>query len=139
MDNTLNINKPILRNGAMKVMTREAAIKYMEDNYNMTYKIKNGTFAVRGDDYIPKKKFRKSWSRPDDTKTHTLPGVSAMQIDMWVDKVESMPDVTRYGKNTFLLIGEIVQYGDDIENQENITCQEIVLKNHKIIAIINNE
>jgi hypothetical protein len=119
----------------MKRMTEAEAIEYIRNNAENLDHSRNECFAVRGDDYIPARKFRNSWDRPDGVKTTRLDGVCACFVaenDMFGDylDVSSLPDTSAYGRHRFLLRGEKLGYGNDEWSSE------IILANHKIIAII---
>lgn len=119
----------------MKTMTETEAIEYIRRNAgNLNYEARE-CFAVRGDDFIPSKKFRNSWNRPDGEKTTRLDGVCACFVaenDMCCEyeDVSSLPDTGCYGRNRFLVVGEKIENGNDEWNGE------VVLNNHRIIAII---
>lgn len=119
-------------------MTESQALEYIKANVGNLATYPAECFALRGDNYIPVQKFRRSWESPDGERAYRLPGVCGCYIcenDMFGDytTVTSLPisNARRYGKNVFLLQGEKVGYGTD-EGEG-----EVVLRNHKIIAIID--
>ena len=119
----------------MKTMSHEQAIKFIEENITT-----NGiVFAVRGDDFIPKNKFRKSWNRPDGVKTTRKNGVCGMlvaQSNSWDESPESIKkeieNAKSYGSNVFLICGTSYYSGND----EYSSMQEICIKNHKVVCRI---
>lgn len=123
----------------MKTMTYEEAEQYIKDNVEKLNYNRGECFAVRGDNYIPKKKFRKSWNRPDGKKTTRLPGVCACfvaEYDMWGDWRNCyIPATCEYGEYAFLLKGEKTYC--ELENDE--WNKEVILNPHEIIAMLISE
>ena len=117
----------------MKTMTMTDAENYVRENAEKLDYHLSQCFAVRGDDFTPKKKFRKSWNNPEGEKPERLPGVCAMFVaenDTFGDYESAIiPDASVYGNNIFLLQGEKC---DIVVNDEG----EVVLADHKIIAKI---
>jgi len=99
-------------------------------------------YALRGDNFIPSKKFKKSFNRPDGAKTTKLDGVSAIglaqnaaggdnsiNLDFLKQQIKK---AKQYGKNIFLIKGDQIDVGNDDFNNE------VILGNHKIIDKINS-
>lgn len=110
---------------------------------NLNYE-NNEVYAIRGDDYVPKKQFRNSFNRPDGVKGKRIDGISAIQVaenaaggdnTIYLEDVADAINKARgYGKNVFLIKGERTPtIGNDEWNRE------VILKNTKIIGIIKNE
>jgi len=119
----------------MKTMTEAEAIEYIRTNAGSLNYENSECFAVRGDNFIPAKKFRNSWNRPDGIKTTRMNGVCACFVaknDMFgeYENIDTLPDTKCYGKNRFLLKGELIESGNDEWDGE------VVLGKHSIIAII---
>lgn len=119
----------------MRAMTSEQAIKYIKDNASKLDYSKEECFAVRGDDYIPADKFNNSRHHTDGVADYELDGVSACYVaenDPFGDyeTITSLPDTSDYGEYKFLLVGERLEWGEDD------WAQEVILSNHRIIAII---
>ena len=124
---------------AQKIMTEQEAIKYVNSHLSELDVYSNEIFAMRGDNYVPVRKFRNSHEWEDGNMlTNLLPGVCAcnvMQYDIYHDaeEIESIPDVKGYGKYRFLLRG----YKCDMDGTESDYWNgEVILSNHKIIAIV---
>ncbi len=120
----------------MKKYTIDQAIQYIKLNITDSGIV----FAVRGDNYIPRRKFRKSWNRPDGIKTTRKSGVCGLFIAKYNSWDEAPNDITaeiiaarKYGKHVFLLAGYDYYDGND----EYDGMWEIVIKDHKIIAEIS--
>lgn len=122
----------------MKKMTIAEATAFIRENAEKLDYHKKECFAIRSDDFIPKKKFRNSYERLDGEKGRRLPGVCACYIcenDLFGDyESATIPKhlIGYYGEHTFLLVGEIVQSetGNDDFNKE------VILRNHRILAEI---
>ena len=119
----------------MKQMTHEQALEYIEKNIASDCIV----FAIRGDNFIPKNKFRKSWNRPDGIKTTRKNGVCGMLVaknNAWDEAPESMlkeiENAKTYGSHVFLMSGTNYYGGND----EYSGMQEICIKDHKIICEI---
>lgn len=84
-----------------KYMTIEQAVRYMQECPD------HRDFAVRGDDFTPSKKFRRSWYHGDDTKPFRLAGVSAVSIPYYsADYVaRAVRNAKKYGKTVHLISG----------------------------------
>lgn len=106
---------------------------------NLDYNV-NEVYALRGDNFIPKKTFRKSFNSPDTKKTTRMDGISGVELAINAaggDNSISMNHLLKqiekagkYGKNIFLLKGEKIGLGNDEWNNE------IMLGKHKIIGKI---
>lgn len=119
----------------MREMTMKQAIQYIRDNAQSLDYSKDECFAVRGDDYIPEAEFNNSRHHTDGVADYELDGVSACYVaenDPFGDytRIQSLPDTSCYGKHQFLLVGERLEWGEDD------WAQEVVLGNHRTIAII---
>ena len=114
----------------IKIMTIGEVVEYIN---NSNYIEPCNHFSIRGDDYTPVKKFRKSKYHGDDCAEHTLSGTSAIVITYpSADYIQQAIDIAeKYGKKVFLLEGEIYNAGD-------IDCDpcEILVGGHKIVAEI---
>lgn len=120
----------------MRTMNALEAIEYVRDNAGKLNYEKNECFAVRGDNFVPSRKFRDSWNRPDGVKTNRLAGVCACFLaenDPFgnFERIEELPDTRCYGRHQFLLRGDrCEEYGNDEWNSE------VILLNHVIVAEI---
>ena len=127
--------KRLFNETIIKKFTKKQALGYIKLNISK----QNVVFGIRGDDFYPSTKFRKSWNRPDGEKTTRLNGVSCMlvaQYNSWDDYPESIDkevkNAKRYGQHIFLLQGTSFFYGND----EYDGLQEIIIRDHKIICEI---
>ncbi|MCI0554014.1 MAG: hypothetical protein L0287_23950, partial [Anaerolineae bacterium] len=106
---------------AIKRMTEQEAIEYVNSHLSEIAPYSGEIFAVRGDDYIPAKKFRPSHVWEDGNKlSEKLPGVCASWFvvsDVYGDweAVEEIPSMKDYGEYRFLLRGHKV----DMDGTEN--------------------
>lgn len=95
-------------------------------------------YALRWDNCVPKRKFRKSWHRDEDGRRITqLPGTSAVMLacnDYGNNYIErpDMFDLRTYAlcEHLYLLCGKQLRH-DDIDD-----AWEIVLGDHSIVAEI---
>jgi hypothetical protein len=102
----------------------------------------NEIFAIRVDEFVPARKFRKSISRPVSSYAgyteKQLPGVCAVFVAQNAaggdNTIEKLPDTSHYGEQRFLLKGSKHYKSDFLMDDEN----EVILADHKIIAIIQN-
>lgn len=121
----------------IKRMTEQEAIEYVNSHLSEIDPYSGEMFAIRGDDYIPAKKFRSSNVWEDGNKlTEKLPGVCACWFvvrDVYGDweGVEEIPSMKEYGDYRFLLRG----YRYDVDGTES-DQGEIILSNHEIVAIV---
>lgn len=123
-----------------KLKEWEEHINNTVDNLNFE---KDEIYALRGDDFIPKQKFRKSWNRPDGKKTERMEGTSGVELssnsaggDNTIDikyLKKQIEKTKSYGDNIFLIKGERIGYGNDDFNDE------IILGTHKIIGKISKQ
>lgn len=95
-------------------------------------------FVFRGDNYIPKSKFRRSRVHADDCEGKLLKGVSAIFVEygenIREDVIEAIARAKRYGEHVYLLEGEITN-ADEEYNDYNEVC----VLNHKIVCMVNTE
>ena len=119
----------------MKTMTNKEAIAYIiAAAPTLDYSI-GEVLAVRGDNIIPRRRFRRSYNRPDGAQTTRLDGVCACYVahnDMFggYEALETLPDTRPYGQHKFLLRGEKIEDGNDE------WATEIILGRHTIVAMI---
>jgi len=90
-------------------------------------------FAIRGDDFIPVKKFRASRYHGDDSRSFRLPGVSAINIAGTEEKyiVSAIKTAMQYGDNIFLLMGDITNANGAFHDAD-----EVIVKNHSVVGIL---
>jgi hypothetical protein len=126
----------VLLESSFPNFTPNRALQYIHDNLD-----RDGiVFGVRGDNYVPASRFRKSWNRPDGVRTTRKNGVCAMyiggenQFGLFDEKAfwESLENSTNYGSFCFLLEAFDFYYGDD----EYGGLHEIVMKSPRIVATI---
>ena len=105
--------------------------KFIDDNSDLLWDA--GCVGIRGDDFIPKSKFRKSRYHGDEKKYYQLDGVSCISVSnncYWEEILRAIELANGYGDNIFLIIGRDYEYGDD--------HAEVVIKDHKILAVLPN-
>jgi hypothetical protein len=119
----------------MKTITKTEALDYIAKNIG----VQSIVFGIRGDSFVPVKKFRKSWNQPDGIKTTLKNGVCALLITQYgcQDFVpENLDNEVRaaqsYGEHIFLLEGTSHYDGND----EHHGLREICIRDHKIVAEI---
>jgi len=90
-------------------------------------------FAIRGDDYIPQEKFEDSRYHGDDAEEFTHNGVSAIFLPGATEKylMSSVMDASKYGKNIFILSGDIINADPEYHDPN-----EVLVQNNKIEGII---
>lgn len=122
---------------AIKRMTEQEAIEYVNSHLSEIDPYSGEMFAIRGDHFIPAKKFKSSNVWEDGNKLpEKLPGVCACWFagrDIYGDweDVEEIPSMKEYGDYRFLLRG----YKYDMDGTES-DQGEVILSNHEIIAIV---
>lgn len=97
----------------------------------------NFNYFIRADDYIPKKKFRNSYNRPDGEKTTKLPGLCIINTlecmsNTYDDILKGLKIAERmyYGKNIFLVKGE---YSQELTERHANDPYEGIITNNEIV------
>lgn len=92
--------------------------------------------GVRADNAIVKAKFRRSYNRPDGTKTTRLPGVCAIYVGyngfgtITIDMLRNaVIKASRYGDNLYLIVGESPNNIQHLSNDPG----ERIFTNHEIL------
>lgn len=90
--------------------------------------------AIRGDDAVVKKSFRRSWNTPDGVRTTRLPGVCAVYVGYDFITLEDLTTAIEraysYGKNLYLLEGDSPTDMQDVYGNDP---GERLLTSHKIL------
>lgn len=110
----------------MKTITTQNAIKWMLKALD-----KGIIFGIRGDNFCPSDSFENSNRWDNGIMTNgELSGLSCLKV--WNESYinQSLVETKKYGKYTFIIIGETEEGGED--------SNEIIIGNHNIYAKIIN-
>lgn len=115
-----------------KIIRGKSNQKTINEVYEFLNSNESGDFdyAIRGDDYTPKKSFRKSKYHGDDTKEFQLSGVSAINIPAYGKEYveKAVTNAKKYGEKIFLIKGKM-KNAHSVFNDPS----EVLIEDNKIV------